>query len=47
MFPSSTLITGGLGYIGSNLTILLAENGIATIIIDSLRSEYGDNLHNI
>lgn len=41
------LITGGLGFIGSNLTIKLVELGAKVYIIDSLIKEYGGNLFNI
>jgi UDP-glucose 4-epimerase len=41
------LITGGLGFIGSNLAIKLYELGANVIIVDSLIEEYGGNLFNI
>jgi nucleoside-diphosphate-sugar epimerase len=41
------LITGGLGFIGSNLARSLVEQGAAVTLIDSLIPEYGGNLHNI
>lgn len=41
------LITGGLGFIGSNLAIRLCELGANIIIVDSLIEEYGGNLFNI
>lgn len=41
------LITGGLGFIGSNLAIKLVEIGARVTIIDSLIPEYGGNLFNI
>src|SRR5262245_7335968 len=41
------MITGGLGFIGSNLARELAALGARVIIVDSLISEYGGNLFNI
>ena len=41
------LITGGLGFIGSNLGIRLLEEGAHVTLVDSLIPEYGGNLTNI
>jgi len=41
------LITGGLGFIGSNLARRLAELGADVLIVDSLLTDYGGNLFNI
>ena len=41
------LITGGLGFVGSNLAIRLAELGAEITLVDSLIPEYGGNLFNI
>ncbi len=41
------LITGGLGFIGSNLAYKLVELGANVILVDSLIPEYGGNLFNI
>lgn len=41
------LITGGLGFIGSNLAISLVSAGAEVTLIDSLVPEYGGNLFNI
>lgn len=44
---ASVLITGGLGFIGSNLARRLAGVGARVTLIDSLIPEYGGNLFNI
>jgi UDP-glucose 4-epimerase len=41
------LITGGLGFIGSNLARQLAAAGARVMLVDSLIPEYGGNLANI
>lgn len=41
------LITGGLGFIGSTLTIALADLGARVTLVDSMIPEYGGNLFNI
>ena len=41
------LITGGLGFIGSNLAIKLAQLGSQITVVDSLIPDYGGNLFNI
>jgi UDP-glucose 4-epimerase len=41
------LITGGLGFIGSNLARRLADLGAEVLIVDSLIAGYGGNLFNI
>jgi len=41
------LITGGLGFIGSNLAARLAEQGARVSVVDSLIPEYGGNRHNV
>ncbi|MCG9884927.1 MAG: NAD-dependent epimerase/dehydratase family protein [Cyanobacteria bacterium] len=43
----SILITGGLGFIGSNLAISLISQGAKVTLIDSLIPEYGGNWFNI
>ena len=41
------IITGGLGFIGSNLAIKLVESGAQVTLVDSLVPEYGGNLFNV
>lgn len=41
------LITGGLGFLGSNLAIKLSECGAEITVVDSLIESYGGNLFNI
>jgi UDP-glucose 4-epimerase len=41
------MITGGLGFVGSNLARRLVELGAAVLLVDSLVPEYGGNVHNI
>ena len=43
----AVLITGGLGFIGSNLARQLVTLGAKVLIVDSLIPEYGGNLFNI
>jgi UDP-glucose 4-epimerase len=44
---SKVLITGGLGFIGSNLARRLVRLGAEVLIVDSLIPEYGGNLFNV
>jgi UDP-glucose 4-epimerase len=41
------LVTGGLGFIGSNLARELVEAGARVTLVDSLIDEYGGNLFNV
>lgn len=43
----SVLITGGLGFIGSNLARTLADLGASVTLVDSMIPDYGGNLFNI
>jgi UDP-glucose 4-epimerase len=44
---ASVLITGGAGFIGSNLAAKLDELGATVVLVDSLIPEYGGNLFNL
>ena len=44
---SPILISGGLGFIGSNLALALAHRNEPSTLIDSLNPNYGGNLRNI
>jgi len=46
-FKKRVLVTGGLGFIGSNLAHRLVLLGAEVILVDSLIPEYGGNLFNI
>src|SRR3989441_2257677 len=41
------MITGGLGFIGSNLARQLVDLGAHVLVVDSLIPEYGGNLFNV
>src|SRR5690349_18354717 len=41
------MITGGLGFIGSNLARQLVDLGADVLLVDSLITDYGGNLFNI
>ena len=41
------LVTGGLGFLGSNTAIKLVEQGAQVTILDAMIPEYGGNLFNI
>ena len=47
IFNKKILITGGLGFIGSNLARKLLEHGNIITVVDSLIPEYGGNLRNL
>jgi UDP-glucose 4-epimerase len=46
-FSRNVLITGGLGFIGSNLAISLVELGANVTIVDGMIQGYGGNLYNV
>ena len=43
----AVMITGGLGFIGSNLAHTLVDLGADVLLVDSLIADYGGNLFNI
>jgi len=47
MTKKNVLITGGLGFIGSNLAHRLVEQDCKVTLVDSLIPEYGGNLFNV
>lgn len=47
LIEKKVLITGGLGFIGSNLARRLADFGNNVSVVDSLVPEYGGNLRNL
>ena len=47
LIKKKILITGGLGFIGSNLARRLVEHGNFITLVDSLIPEYGGNLRNL
>jgi UDP-glucose 4-epimerase len=47
IFNKKVLITGGLGFIGSNLARRLVEHRNTITVVDSLFPEYGGNLRNV
>ena len=47
MEEKKVLITGGLGFIGSNLARRLVHDGAKVTVVDSLIPEYGGNLRNL
>ncbi|MCU1307997.1 MAG: NAD-dependent epimerase [Acidobacteriaceae bacterium] len=47
LLRAPVLITGGLGFIGSNLARTLAHRGADVTVMDSLLPNYGGNLHNV
>lgn len=44
---ASVMITGGMGFIGSNLAIVLAELNSSVALVDSMIPEYGGNSFNL
>jgi len=46
-YRKRVLITGGLGFIGSNLARALLSLGAEVLLVDSMIPDYGGNFHNI
>ncbi len=44
---AQVLITGGLGFIGSNLALRLSQAGARVTLVDAMIPEYGGNLFNV
>jgi UDP-glucose 4-epimerase len=44
-FPLRALVTGGAGFIGSNIVKRLLEQGIQPVVLDDLSSGYKENLY--
>ncbi len=44
---ANVLVTGGLGFLGSNLAIRLVDHGAHVTLVDAMIPEYGGNLFNI
>jgi UDP-glucose 4-epimerase len=44
---ASVLVTGGLGFIGSNLAHVLVGAGASVTVVDSLVEQYGGSLYNV
>lgn len=44
---ANVLVTGGLGFLGSNLAIRLVKHGAHVTVVDAMMPEYGGNLFNI
>lgn len=44
---ASALITGGMGFLGSNLAIALVQRGVRVTVVDAMIPGYGGNLFNI
>lgn len=47
LWSKKVLVTGGLGFIGSNLALKLVNAGATVTLVDSMIPEYGGNLRNI
>ena len=47
MTPSTTLVTGGAGYIGAHTTLALLQAGHAVVVLDNLSNSSAESLRRV